>query len=151
MCVFIIALKSQDFLTAQYNLFCTWTYTYPFKGQLSKQLQPAEHSQYRTLINWVLEQPAVYGDLSNKIFQSDETHYSIGDTPVNKTAAFSTPRFLKYITQERPLHPKLLSVCCDLRSGDGIGPLCNENGNSKSVSVNLERFDPIITDFFACS
>ena len=40
-------------------------------------LKPADHSQCRRYVEWVLEQQAVGGNLSNKIFFSDEAHFTL--------------------------------------------------------------------------
>ena len=49
---------------------------HPYKVQLTQQLKPADHSQRRRNVEWVLEQLAMDGDFSNKIFFSDEAHSS---------------------------------------------------------------------------
>ena len=54
-----------------------------YKIQLTQQLKPGEHSQRRRYLQWVLEQEAVDGNFSNKIFFSDDAHFTI-DGYVNK-------------------------------------------------------------------
>ena len=54
-----------------------------YQVQLMQQLKPADHSQCRRYMEWVLEQQAVDGNSSNKIFFSDKAHFTLGEY-VNK-------------------------------------------------------------------
>ena len=49
-----------------------------YKVQLMQQLQKADHSQCRRYMECVLEQQAVDGNFSNKIFFSVESHFTLG-------------------------------------------------------------------------
>ena len=49
-----------------------------YKVQLTQQLKPADHSQCRRYLEWVLEQQAMEGKFLNKIFFSDESHFTFG-------------------------------------------------------------------------
>ena len=53
-------------------------YLYLYIVQLTQQLNPADRSKCRRYVEWVLEQQAVDGKISNKIFFSDEAHFAIG-------------------------------------------------------------------------
>ena len=51
---------------------------HPYKVHLAQQLKPVDHSKRRRCVKWVPEQQAVDGNFSNKIFFSDETHFTLG-------------------------------------------------------------------------
>ena len=48
-----------------------------YRVQLTQQLKPADHSQCCRYVEWVLDQQAVNGNYSNKIFFSDEAHFTL--------------------------------------------------------------------------
>ena len=54
-----------------------------YKIQLMQELKPTDYSERRRYVKWVLEQQAVDGNFSNKIFFSDEAHLTPGEY-VNK-------------------------------------------------------------------
>ena len=64
-------------------LYFTFRHLHPYKVQLTQQLRPADHSQRRRYVELVLEQQAVDGYFSNKIFFSDEAHFTL-DRYINK-------------------------------------------------------------------
>ncbi|KAH0999071.1 hypothetical protein HUJ05_003320 [Dendroctonus ponderosae] len=51
---------------------------HPYKVQLTQELKPQDNRQRRTYANWVIEQQAVDDNFSNRIFFSDEAHFSLG-------------------------------------------------------------------------
>ena len=74
-------------LGLSYGTLCCISYLdlhlHPYKVQLTQQLHAADHSQRRRHVEWVIEQNAVDGNFSNKIFFSDEAHFTL-DGYVNK-------------------------------------------------------------------
>ena len=68
---------------------------HPYTVQLTKQLKSADHSQRRRYVEWVLEQQAVDGNFSNKIFFSDEAHFTLGKYVNNKIVVFKVLKILK--------------------------------------------------------
>ena len=50
-----------------------------YKVQFTQQLKSADHSQCRRYVKLVLEQQAVDGNFSNKIFISDEVYFTLGE------------------------------------------------------------------------
>ena len=48
-----------------------------YKVQLTQQLKSVNHSQGRRYVEWALERQAVDGNFSNKIFFSDEAHFTL--------------------------------------------------------------------------
>jgi hypothetical protein len=120
---------------------------HPYKVQLTQQLKPADHSQRRRYVEWVLEQQAVDGDFSNKIFFSDEAHFSLCGY-VNKQNCRIWGSENPQVIEERPLHPEKVTVWCALWSEGVIGPYFFENDDGTTVTVNSERYGHMITDFF---
>ncbi|GFV03636.1 uncharacterized protein TNCV_1875841 [Trichonephila clavipes] len=49
---------------------------------------------------------------------------------------------------ETPLHPRKLTVWCDLWAGGIIGPYFFKNDEGHNVIVNGERYRAMITNFF---
>jgi len=98
-------------------------------------------------VEWVLEQQAVDGDFSNKIFFSDEAHFSLGGY-VNKQNCRIWGSENPQVIEERPLHPEKVTVWCAFWSEGVIGPYFFENDDGTTVTVNSERYGHMITDFF---
>ena len=99
-----------------------------------QQLKPADHSQRRRYMEWVLEQQAVDGNFSNKIFFSDEAHFKLGEY-VNKQYCRIWGFEDLQVIKERPLHPEKVTVWCDLWSEVVIGPYFCENYEGLAVTV----------------
>ena len=81
----------------------------PYKVQFTQQLKPADHLQRRRYMEWVLEQQAVDGNFSNKIFFSDEARFTLGGY-VNKQNCFIWGSEGPQVTEERPLHTEKVTV-----------------------------------------
>ena len=79
---------------------------HPYKAQLMQQLKPADHSQRRSYVEWMLEQQAVNSNFSNKIFFNDEAYFTLAGTLLIRKRRWRT------------------------------------------ITVNLERYGHMITDFF---
>jgi len=77
---------------------------HPYKVQLAQELKPANHGTRKRYADWVLEQQAVDDDFSNKIFFSDEVHFSLGRY-VNKQNCRIWGSENPQVSQERPMHP----------------------------------------------
>ena len=81
----------------------------PYKDQLTKHLKPAYHSQRRIYVEWVLEQQAVDGNFSNKIFFSHEAHFTLGAYFKKQNCRIwgsENPQ----VIEKRPLHPQKVTV-----------------------------------------
>ena len=93
---------------------------HPYKVQLTQLLKPADHSQHHRYMEWLLEQQAVDYNISNKIFFSDEAHFTLRGY-VNKQNrriwCYENPQ----VIEERPLHPEEFTAWCALRSEGVIG------------------------------
>ncbi|EFN63948.1 hypothetical protein EAG_14216, partial [Camponotus floridanus] len=118
---------------------------HPYKVQLTQELKPVDHGMRRKYADWVLEQQAVDGDFSTKIFFSDEAHFSLGGY-VNKQNCRIWGNENPQVSQERPMHPG--KVWCAFWSGGVIGPYFFENDEGITVTVNSQRYGRMITNFF---
>ena len=78
---------------------------YPYKVQLTQQLKPADHSQRRRYVEWLLEQQAVNRNFSNKIFFSDEAHFALGGY-VNEQNCRIWGSENPQVIEESPSHPE---------------------------------------------
>ena len=88
---------------------------HPHKVQLMQQLKPANHSQFRRCVEWLLEhQTTVGGNFSNKIFFSGKACFTLGGY-VNKQNRCIWRSENPQIIEERPLHPERKKSHCLVR------------------------------------
>lgn len=120
---------------------------HPYKIQLTQELKPQDHTQRRMYANWVIEQQAIDNDFSNKIFFSDEAHFSLCGY-VNKQNCRIWGSQNPQVIAERPLHPEKVTVWCALWSGGVIGPYFFENDQGRAITVNSDRYGRMLTDYF---
>ena len=121
-----------------------------YKVQLTQPLKPADHSQRRRYVEWVLKQQVLDGNFSNKIFFSIEAHFTLG-AYVNKQNCGIWSSEDPQVIEEGPLHPTRVTVWCALWSEDVIGPYFFGIDDGTTATVNLEHNGHMITDFFfAC-
>ena len=116
-----------------------------YKVQHTQKLKPADHSQRRRFVEWVLEQQAEDGE----IFFSVEAHFSLGGY-VNKQNCRIWGSENPQVIEERPLHPGKVTVWCALWAEGVIGPYFVENDDGTTITANSERYGHMITDFFVC-
>ena len=92
---FLVILRNQDSPTAHYGIFCI---LHPYKIQFTQQLKSDDQSQRRRCVEWVLEQQTGDGNFSNKVFFSDEAHFTL-DVYANKKNiriwGFGNPQVIK--------------------------------------------------------
>ena len=70
---------------------------------------------------------------------------------INKIGVFDKDSEDPQVIEERPLHPEKVTAWCALWSESMIGSYFFENDDETTVTVNSERYDHMITDFFfAC-
>ena len=86
---FVRSVRSQE-LGLSYD-----THIHPYKVQLMHQLKPADHSQHRRYVEWVLEQQTVDCNFSNKIFFTDESHFTLVGYVNNRMVIFDVLRIIK--------------------------------------------------------
>ena len=81
-----------------------------------------------------------------KIIFSDEAHFELGGY-LNKQncCIWGTENPHAYI--EKPKHPKQVTVCCGFWSRGIIGPFFFENNQGEAVTVNSDRYRPMLNEF----
>ena len=67
-----------------------------------QQLKPADHSQCIRYVEWVLKQQAVDRNFLNKIFFSDEAHFTLARCVYKQNCHI----WGSQVIEERPLHPE---------------------------------------------
>ena len=67
----------------------------PYKVQVTQQLEPADHSQRRRYVKWVHKQQTVDENFSNKIFFSDEAHFTLSGYVNKKIFVFGVLRIIR--------------------------------------------------------
>ena len=82
---------------------------HPYKNQFTQLLKQSDHLQRRRCVECVLEQQAVDGNFSNKIFFSDEAHFTLGGY-VNKQSCQIWGSENPQVIEERPLHLEKVTV-----------------------------------------
>ena len=122
-------------------------YLHPYKIKLTQQLKPADLSQRRRYAERLLEHQSVDDNLSNKIFFSDEAHFTL-NWYVNKQNYHICGSENAQVIEENPLHPEKLTVWCVLWFEGIIGLYFCENDDGTTVAVNSERYGHMIIDFF---
>ena len=111
---------------------------HPYKIQLTQQLTPADYTQRRGYVEWVLKQQAVDENFLNKIFFSDKAHFIFGEY-VNKQNCRILGSEEPQVIEERPLYSEKVIVWCALWPEGVIGPYFFENDNGKTVIINSKR------------
>ena len=108
---------------------------HPYRAQLTQQLKPANHSQRRRYVELVLEQKAVGGNFSNKIFITNKAHFTYVNKQNYRIWRSKNPQ----VIEQRPLHSEKGTVWCALWSEGVIEPHFSENDDGTTVTVNSER------------
>ena len=115
-------------------------------------MKPADNSQQRRYVEWMLEQQAVDGNFSNKIFFFffKLIEFTLGGY-VNKQNSCIWDSEDPQIIEERPLNAEKVTNWCTLWSDGVFEPYFFENDGGMIVTVNSERYGHMKTDFiFAC-
>ena len=87
------------------------------------------------------------GNFSNKIFFSDEVHFTPGEYVNKQKCRICVSKNIQVI-EERPLHPEKVTVWCALCSEAVIRSYFFEKYDGTAVIVNSERYGHMITEFF---
>ena len=74
---FLVVLSNKSYGTL-WRILHLDLHLHPYKVQFTQQLKPADQLQRRRYMEWVLEQQAVNGNFSNKIFFNAEAHFTLG-------------------------------------------------------------------------
>ena len=87
-------------------------------------------------MEWLLEQEAVDGNFSNKIFSSVEAHFTLSGY-INKQNCRIWCSENNQIIEERSLHPEKDTVWCALSSEGVIGPFFFECDYETTLTVTV--------------
>lgn len=120
---------------------------HPYKMVLAQELKPTDHRIRREFADWSLEMIEADGDFHRKIIFSDEAHFWLNGFVNKQNCRYwseSNPR----VVHESPLHPQKLTVWCGLWYGGIIGPYFFRNEAGDAVTINSERYNTMLTDFF---
>ena len=79
-----------------------------YNVQFTQQLKPADHLQHRKNVEWVLEEQAVDGNFSNKIFFSAEALFTLGGYVKQNCRIWGSEN--RQVFEERLLHPDKVTV-----------------------------------------
>ena len=82
-----------------------------------------------------------------KIIFSDEAHFWLNGF-VNKQNMRYWPGENPHVLHETPLHPQKITVWCGLHAGGVIGRYFFVDDNDRHVTVNVNRYRAMITDYF---
>lgn len=121
---------------------------HPYKMALAQELKPNDHRVRREFADWALEMMKADNDFHRKIIFSDEAHFWMNGFVNKHNCRYwseSNPR----VVHQQPLHPAKLTVWCGLWYGGIIGPYFFRNEEGVSVTVNSERYNSMLTDFFS--
>lgn len=101
----------------------------------------------RAFSDWALEMLEADPDFHKKIIFSDEAHFWLNGF-VNKQNCRYWSETNPQVVHERPLHPLKITVWCGLWSGGIIGPYFFRNDAGQTVTVNGQRYNDLLRDFF---
>ncbi|GFW93563.1 putative DD41D transposase [Trichonephila clavipes] len=101
----------------------------------------------RRFVEWTQNEIAVVPDFHKRILFSDEAHFWLNDY-VNKQNCRIWSEANLQVHVETPLHPEKLTVWCTLWAGGIIGPYFFKNDEGHHVTVNVDRYRNMITNFF---
>ncbi|GFW01034.1 uncharacterized protein LOC103524116 [Trichonephila clavipes] len=93
-----------------------------------------------------LDECSALNDL-NCIVKSDEAHFWLNGY-VNKQNCHIWSEANPQVYAETPLHPEKLTVWCALWASGIIGPYFFKNDEGHNVTVNVDRYRAMITNFF---
>ncbi|GFX17805.1 DUF4817 domain-containing protein [Trichonephila clavipes] len=101
----------------------------------------------RRIVEWAQNEIAVVPDFHKRILFSDEAHFWLNGY-VNKQNCRIWSEANPQVYVETPLHPEKLTVWCALWAGGIIGPYFFKNDEGHNVTVNGDRYNAMITNFF---
>ncbi|GFX24579.1 putative transposable element [Trichonephila clavipes] len=101
----------------------------------------------RRFVQWAQNEIAIAPDFHKRILFSDEAHFWLnGYVYKQNCRIWSEANPQVYV--ETPLHPEKLTVLCALWAGGIIGPYFFKTDEGHNVTVNVDRYRAMITNFF---
>lgn len=98
------------------------------QDSIVKELKPTVHDKRRTFTEWILGAQWQDADFTYRIIFSDETHFYLLSY-INKQNCRIWENESPRETQEKEMHPGILTVCCGFCACDVIGPIFFKNEN----------------------
>ncbi|GFV09516.1 transposable element Tcb1 transposase [Trichonephila clavipes] len=116
-------------------------------SQFGLAIHQNDHQARRRFIEWDQNEIAVVPDFNKRILFSDEKLFWLNGY-VNKQNCHIWSEANPQVYLETPLHPEKLTVWCALWAGGIIGPYFFKNDEGHNVTVNVDRYRAMITNFF---
>ncbi|GFV95047.1 putative transposable element [Trichonephila clavipes] len=116
-------------------------------SQFGLAIHQNDHQARRTFVEWAQNEIAVVPDFHKRILFSDEAHFWLNGY-VNKQNCRIWSEANPQVYVETPLHPEKLTVWCALWAGGIIGPYFFKHDEGQNVTVNVDRYRAMITNFF---
>ena len=111
--------------------------------KLSKQ----NKAERQSFASWFLKKSAENQNFIHSIWFSDEAHFHLDGTvnsQNNRIWSDNKPE----TAQEKPLHSSKVTAWCALSSQGVIGPLWFQDSNKKTATVNQERYQAVLEQFW---
>ncbi|GFW25462.1 uncharacterized protein TNCV_3721901 [Trichonephila clavipes] len=106
-----------------------------------------DHQARRRFVEWAQNEIAFVPDFHKRILFSDEAHFWLNGY-VNKQNCRIWSEASPQVYIETPLHPEKLTIWSALWAGGIIGPYFFKNDEGHNVTVNVDRYRAMITNFF---
>jgi hypothetical protein len=119
---------------------------YPYKIQLTQELQENDHIRRRDWSTRVLQLIRDDPQFWRKIIMSDEAHFDLAGF-VNKQNSRYWGTDNPQLIHQRPLHPRRVTVWCAIWAGGIIGPYFFEDARGNAVTVNGDRYRDMLENF----
>ncbi|GFV79061.1 uncharacterized protein TNCV_2612471 [Trichonephila clavipes] len=116
-------------------------------SQFGLAIHQNDHQARRRFVEWAQNEIAVVPDFHKRILFSDEAHFWL-DGYVNKQNCLIWSEANPQVYVETPLHPEKLTVWGALWAGGIIGPYFFKNDEGHNVTVNIDRYRAMVTNFF---
>ena len=145
----LIPRRSQELGNAQTTLWRIMRKDlglHAFKIKLTQKLKPLDHLKRRNFSNWALSKLEENEEFHRKIIFSDEAHFWLNGF-VNKQTMRYWSATNSNVLLETQLHPQKVTVWCGFHAGGVMGPYFFLDENERHVTVNGERYRPVLEDY----
>ncbi|GFT86404.1 transposable element Tc3 transposase [Trichonephila clavipes] len=115
--------------------------------QFGLAIHQNDHQARHRFVEWAQNEIAVVPDFHKRILFSNEAHFWWNGY-VNKQDCRIWSEANPQVYVETPLHPEKLTVWCALWAGGIIGPYFFKNDEGHNVTIHVDRYRAMITNFF---
>ena len=119
----------------------------PYKTVTCQKLSKQNKAERQSFASWFLKKSAENQNFIHSIWFSDEAHFHLDGTvnsQNNRIWSDTKPETAK----EKPLHSSKVTAWCALSSQGVIGPLWFQDSNKKTATVNQERYQAVLEQFW---